>query len=295
MSIRTILAPISGQYDPDDTGSQDEIVLETAFNVGRTFDAHVEVLCIESQPPPSGNQIAEWLPGLGAAELFEVIEAQSEKRQQRANALFRTMAARFSAPQGGRPGANVGFSARFVERLGELHEYAARRARVHDLVVAGTPPAESGSSISPLLQSLIRESGRPVLIAPRHASLALGGGAAVAWNGTTEASRALAFSLDFLQRAESVTVLNVVEDGMPDPSEGDAVEYLAWHGIRSRAKVLDADGRSAGDVLLAAMEELGAGLLAMGGYTRSSLDRLFYRGATRAVLRRAEVGVLMVD
>ena len=141
LPIRTILAPISGQYDPDETGSQDGIVLETAFNLGRAFDAHVEVLCIESQPPPSGNQIAEWLPGLGAAELFEIIEAQSEKRQERANALFRTMLSRFEVPQSARPGGNVGFSARFVERLGELHEHAARRARVQDLVVAGTPPA----------------------------------------------------------------------------------------------------------------------------------------------------------
>lgn len=295
MSIRTILAPISGQYDPEETGSQDQIVLETAFNIGRAFEAHVEVLCIESQPPPTGNQIAEWLPGLGAAELFEIIEAESEKRQERASDLFRAMVSRYEVAQSARPSASVGFSARFVERLGELHEYAARRARVHDLVVAGTPPAESGSPLSPLLLSLVRETGRPVMIAPRQGALDVNGGAAVAWNGTMEASRALAFSLPFLQRAGQVTVLNVMENGPPDPSEGDVVDYLAWHGIEARAKLLETGGRSAGEVLLSAMEEIGADLLTMGGYTRGSLDRLFYRGATRPVLRRAEVAVLMVD
>ena len=295
MSIRTILAPISGQYDPDETGSQDEIVLETALNVGQAFNAHIEVLCIESQPPPSGNQIAEWLPGLGAAELFDLIEAESEKRQERASALFRKMVSRFEVPQSARPGGNVGFSARFVERLGELHEHAARRARVHDLVIAGTPPGESGAPLSPLLHSLIRETGRPVLIAPRKGAISVDGGVGVAWNGTMEAARALAFSLPFLLRAKQVTVLNVVENGLPDPSEGDVVDYLAWHGVDASAKVLKAEGRSSGDALLAALEDIGAGLLAMGGYTRSSLDRLFYRGATRPVLQRADVAVLMVD
>lgn len=49
MSIKKILIPLSGQYDPADPESLDKPALVTAFNVGRHLNAHVEVFCIEAE------------------------------------------------------------------------------------------------------------------------------------------------------------------------------------------------------------------------------------------------------
>ena len=50
MSVRRILVPLSGQYSPNDPVSLEFPALETGFLVGRKFDAHVEVFCIEAEP-----------------------------------------------------------------------------------------------------------------------------------------------------------------------------------------------------------------------------------------------------
>ena len=47
--MRQILVPLSGQFDRDDPEALDVPALKTAFTLARSFDAHVEVFCMEAE------------------------------------------------------------------------------------------------------------------------------------------------------------------------------------------------------------------------------------------------------
>ena len=50
------------------------------------------------------------------------------------------------------------------------------------------------------------ESGRPVLIVPPQPPATLGERIAIAWNGTTDTARSIAFAMPLLMRAEDVVI-----------------------------------------------------------------------------------------
>ena len=48
MPVRKILVPLSGQHEPNSPESLELPALETGLMLGRQFDDHVEVFCIEA-------------------------------------------------------------------------------------------------------------------------------------------------------------------------------------------------------------------------------------------------------
>ena len=141
----------------------------------------------------------------------------------------------------------------------------------------------------------MRDTGRPVLICSKTTSETFGRCVAVAWNGSTEASRAVAMATDFLVAAEDVVVLSINEAGPIEPNAESLVDFLWWHGIRARSITLDGTAVSAGDMLLEQIGEASADMLVMGAYTRDRIRRLIFGGVTGPVLSQATLPVLMVD
>src|SRR3546814_2284506 len=145
------------------------------------------------------------------------------------------------------------------------------------------------------LETVLFESGRPILIAPPHAPSELGGNVVIAWNGGTETARAIAFAMPLLAEARTITVLEV-EGGMgPGPSADDVVGNLARNGIAAGTKIVSGkrSARDAGRVILEECRTAGADLLVKGGYTQSRLRQMIFGGATSEMLRAAELPVLM--
>ena len=79
------------------------------------------------------------------------------------------------------------------------------------------------------LNSVLMQSGRPVLVVPPGDGASVFRQIALFWNGSTEATRAVAGALPFLTRAERVTVLRVEEEEWFAPTD-DLEVYLARHG-----------------------------------------------------------------
>jgi nucleotide-binding universal stress UspA family protein len=118
---------------------------------------------------------------------------------------------------------------------------------------------------------------------------------AVAWNGSIEASRAVAFAMSYLAAAEKVTILSVEEGRTSGPSGEELVAYLQCHGINATSRVLaDAGGRGAGQALLSEVAAVGADMMVMGAYSRSRMRRLIFGGVTSEVLNKTEIPVLMM-
>jgi nucleotide-binding universal stress UspA family protein len=65
------------------------------------------------------------------------------------------------------------------------------------------------------------------------------------------------------------------------------------NGIAAEPITLPAGKRNAGEVILAKAEELGCDLVVKGAYTQSRLRQMIFGGATRHILAKASVPVLM--
>lgn len=295
MTIRKILVPLSGQYDPADPEALEEPALETALIVARRLNAHVEVFCIEAEPSEAHGHLAPWIPRLAVEQLLDTIEEESDKRRERARALFEAVTLRFKAPRISKPDREAGFSVNLLEQAGDIGGSLSIRGRLADLIVTACPPLERDGGVPPLLSVALRETGRPVLISREAASETFGERVAVAWNGSAEASRAVGLAMDFLTRAEEVVLISVREDGPFQPSNNGLAEYLEWHGVRSRTISVDGSAQSAGPLVIEHVEESGADMLVMGAYTRDRVGRVIFGGVTGAVLNRMTVPVLMVD
>jgi nucleotide-binding universal stress UspA family protein len=115
----------------------------------------------------------------------------------------------------------------------------------------------------------------------------------VAWNGSTETARTLAFSMPFLERAQSVQVVSV-EGGMtPGPSGEELAVALQRHGIAAIARHVVARGRQPGEIFLAEAKAIGADLMVKGAYTQSRLRQLIFGGATRHIIMEATIPVIL--
>ncbi len=295
MAIRKILVPLSGQHDPEDPESLELPALETGFVLGRKFDCHVEVFCIEAERSTTRTHLAPWIPGAAVDELLETIDKENEQRRQRARALFDAVSARFAPLSLSQPDDNSGFSANFVERVGEVRGSLAVRGRLADLIVTARLPPASDDGRPLMLEVALRETGRPVLICSATTGETFGHRVAVAWNGSAEASRAVAMAMDFFAAAEDVVVISVNEAGPFEPNAENLVNFMRWHGVSARSITLDDTSGSAGELLLEQVTEAGADMLVMGAYTRDRLRSLVFGSVTGTVLARATLPVLMVD
>jgi nucleotide-binding universal stress UspA family protein len=179
---------------------------------------------------------------------------------------------------------------------GEAATVLGSHARLADLVVLPRPDEDDlGVLGGHRIESTLLVVGRPVLLVPLAAPAAtFPVKALVAWNGSREGARALTDALPLLARAKSVTVLTCGPAGNGAAAHGAAaVAYLARHGVKAGAVHATTDDHRVGDVILARAKKAGADLVVMGAYGRARLAEFVLGGATRAVLAKAGMCVLM--
>jgi nucleotide-binding universal stress UspA family protein len=173
----------------------------------------------------------------------------------------------------------------------------AHQARAADLVVLPLPGEDDvGILGGHAVEATLLAVGRPILLVPEKGlPAAFPRKVLVAWNGSREAARALTDSLPLLARAKSVHVFTAGPAGDEGPvhSAKAAIGYLACHQVQAEALHATATDDRVGDTILARAGRLGADLLVMGAYGRPRFAELVLGGATRAILRRAAMPVLM--
>ncbi|MEI7037415.1 universal stress protein [Fulvimonas yonginensis] len=127
---------------------------------------------------------------------------------------------------------------------------------------------------------------------PAHFSRVL-----VAWDGSTEATRAIHAALPFLQEARRVVLL---DGGHRHVQEGEAYAprfepflYLARHEIEPDPMCVGIPAHVAGASLLKKAEQVGADLVVMGAFGHSRLRERVLGGATRHVLCHARMPIFL--
>jgi nucleotide-binding universal stress UspA family protein len=173
-------------------------------------------------------------------------------------------------------------------------------ARLSDLTVVPMPEGGYFNQLDShwYLEAALFDSGRPILVLPhgyRSPGVGAFGTVVVAWDSTRAAARALADAMPILRLAKSVRVLTVTNEKTiaPEPPPLEIVSHLAAHDIRVAYDAVDADGRTAATVIVDYLQKRSGDLLVMGGYGHSRLREFVLGGATKHMLERLPVPVLM--
>jgi len=173
------------------------------------------------------------------------------------------------------------------------------QARYSDLVVVSQTDADDKFSrvVSDLPEYLMLNCARPVLVVPYAGRFDnVGRRALIAWDGSTEATRAIANAMPLLKRAKNVTLVvfnsSARYDVHGEQPGADIALYLARHKVKvevlSQTTTIDV-----GNSLLSLSSDLGTDLIVMGGYGHTRFRELLLGGVTKTVLNTMTVPVLM--
>lgn len=281
MPIRTILVPLG-----DAAGAN--AALGTAFNLAKTFKAHVDVLHLREDPTES---VSDFVGESVSPQLVqEVIDSAAKRAERTARQLskgFEDAVAKARVEVSDSTAAKDKATASFAEVTGYADHVLQTRGRVSDLIVAKRPRSGADVSARSIAEASLMETGRPVLLAPSTARTNLGTSVAIAWNGSVEASTAVAAALPFLIRAKRVTAISVMEGKDDDYNLDGLVRYLRWHGIRAKANAVRTRSDDTGKAVATAASRAKADLLVMGAYTHSRVREMILGGVTSHMLTGA--------
>jgi nucleotide-binding universal stress UspA family protein len=165
--------------------------------------------------------------------------------------------------------------------------------RVFDVIAVGRPGNGLQAPRKATLEAALFESGRPLLIAPPGAPKKLGECILIAWNGSSETARTVAFAMPLLLAAQDVPIVMIPGTRLPGPSDEQLAKSLRRHGIRARTVPICDGSKTQGGAVLDTAAALGADLLIKGGYTQSRLRQMIFGSATGQILAEANLPIFM--
>ncbi|HEY9549481.1 MAG TPA: universal stress protein [Kiloniellaceae bacterium] len=281
--MKTILLPVEDHPSA-------ESAIDTAVQLALLFGSYVEGFALTSDPPllVSADAFS------GAIITTDPDPRSLDERARGCRALFESrMQARglrhFSDDL---QGPSVGWL-HSDNGSGMGRPFLGSYGRVFDLTVVSRPQSASDRPRMATLEAALFESGRPVLLAPPTPLGTLGENILIAWNGTPEAARTVAFALPLLRPARQVTVVTLEGGQVPEPDGERLARYLRLNGIVCQVRRVDPGSDSRGAAFLAEAARLGSDLMIKGAYTQSRLSQMIFGGATRHIVTEAAIPVLL--
>ena len=260
--------------------------LQTALLLARRFDSYIEGFALQ---PGISQLLAVDMGGSIATESFR---QESIEEAKKAKAMFEAFMQEQGVPRSSQAASGLSFS--WLDDAPEGEDIVGSYGRVFDLIVLSRPDATSLGRHHRALESGLFESGRPILLSPPSPPKQIATNVLIAWNGSTEQTRAIAFAMPLLQQAERVKVLTIPGGaGVPGPSGEQLTRSLQRNGIPATPLMVELDGRSTGETILAAAASQDCDLLIKGAYTQSRLRELIFGGATRHILANATLPVFL--
>ncbi|MDF1619073.1 universal stress protein [Pseudothioclava nitratireducens] len=258
--------------------------LETAIGLARREDAHLDVMCMGVDRTQTGYYYA------GATAFVQ--QETMDRAQDDARKIEAAVTERLKAE-------DIRWAAEaVVSQIGAIASAVGLRARFADLVVAGLPYGEGrGPEVEAVVEAALFEGHAPVLIVPDGYTGAVSGKrVVVAWNQSSEAMNAIRKALPELKAANlvDITIIDPPAHG-PERSDpgGQLSQMLSRHGIHAEVSVLAKTLPRVSDVLNRHVRDTKADLVVMGAYGHSRFREAILGGATRSMLEKATVPVLM--
>ncbi len=278
-------------------GKSDESVFSTALAAARPLNGHLTFFHVPSDPGGAAHYTrhVDYARGMAMTGTFHQLQEQAKARSAAALAHFKGFCAGEHIATSNRPElvGKLAVSASWLEQLDEAPSRLQRAAHHHDLVVVARPSQGNGQPAN-IVEQLLIDGGRPVLIASPQARRSLGGTIVVGWKETAESARALGAALPILAVARRVVIVGIDEGDVELPAAlDDLAHQLKWNGAKAEARWLKPHG-SAAEQLARTARELDADLLVMGAYGHGRMREMVFGGCTRQFLDDAERPVLMM-
>ncbi|MFJ6327529.1 MULTISPECIES: universal stress protein [unclassified Rhizobium] len=168
-------------------------------------------------------------------------------------------------------------------------ETLAEISRAYDLSII-----EASETMMPLLEKLLFESGRPLVLFPAKHVCGRVDTVAIAWDGSAPLSTALTGARLFLAGASKVILISITDDGsMNEKARARYAEVLRNSGLDVEVVVARANGREVAVAIQSAARALHADLLVAGAYGHSRIREFALGGVTRSLLSDLEMPVLV--
>ncbi len=273
---RNILVNIPTEHSP-------RSVIDGAISLATRCQARLDAVA-------AGHEIVN-MPFLaeGGAAIAAISEAEHEKAMERARAALSLFEAEAKL-------AGIACSCRAIaEMQADAAAVIGATSRLYDLAIVAQPEFDRDSFDNTLAQTILFQSGGPVLFIPyifRGALQARRIG--ICWDGSRLAARALRDAMPLLERAEAITVLTINPGSVPDDaSAAQLVRCLSRLGVPTRTVDITNNGTSVQASLLSLATDESLDLLVMGGYSHSRLRETVFGGVTREMLETMTVPTLM--
>lgn len=277
MSFKTVLAVFSG------TEEVDRIISYIGPLIAK-WEAHL--IGVHSEPAASVFATPEGFPDAS------YLQAAIERSQQRAAEC--KQAAEKACRQ---TGIEIEWR-NYQSESGDNARSALSSAYRADLVVAMQPDPGSDSDTYTNVETLLFDTGRPVLLVPYagrpSASVER---VIIAWNGRRESARAVFDSLPFLIGAKEVEVFIVDPTDTRDQSApyagSEIAATIARHGVNVKVVIEKSAGVPIGSLIENRVSDSGADLVVMGAYGHSRLREIIFGGTTKTLLESMPAMTLM--
>jgi nucleotide-binding universal stress UspA family protein len=242
-----------------------EAALERPFALAALHDAQLTALVFPIETTLAEANLPSWDLAKREEEAVAQVIAAAQRRGIRCEARARSS---------------------FAHGIGEV---MADHLRVSDLGLIGLPRAP-GAGQSMLIGAAVVDGGRPVLLAPAAAPLALPPKRVViAWDATPAAVRAVHGAMPFLRTAAETLVVTVSDDkALRQGQSGiELCRLLARHGARASFAAEQKSGRGVLGALVAKAREVEGAMLVMGAVRHAPLHNLVFGSATTDLLDAA--------
>lgn len=277
MQYKTIVVVIRGEEDGNRV--MNAITPFVIANEAHLIGVHAETSALAYMP----------VAGIGAATYDEAIIEANRERMEALEAWFNDYCEK--------QGISHEFRG-FENYMGDSAVSAISSAYSCDLIVAQQfDPSSPGDSANDL-ETLIFETGRPVLLIPYTCAKPMEfNKVLVAWKDSKETTRAVFDSLPFLKQAKSVEIF--VVDGEEDAEKSammNAAEIAASldrHGIAVNIRNEKSSGIPVSAVVENRQSDIKADLLVMGAYSRPRIAEKIFGGMTYTILNSMISPVLL--
>ena len=265
-----------------DASPEDEIRLGHAETLATLFGAHLTGIYTNMLP-----EAIAYSAEVGASAIYELEQRLRQQGEVRAKTLTERFT-RLAVPN----------ELRKIEDLpGFLRHGVAREARWADLFVATCPREADDRQWGGMVESVLFESGHGVYLAPPGTrardeirSIVVG------WVDSREAAKAVTEALPLLRAATTVHIVGVKEsakDAGGFAPLSDIAAHLARHGVATTVDIAPASDNSVASVLLDEAHRVSADLIVTGAYGHSRFREWLLGGATRELLRKSDIPLLM--
>lgn len=282
--IHSIVVPVRGD------GKGDNVFAHAATLAAR-YNAHIKVAHCRPRAEdlmPYGIAITAPLRKLLLSQSADVADQVEQGMRQELETLAQDMGVVMS------DNAISGkASASWVEEQGRQVDVIKRHGRIADLICVAKPDVDRNLGANTLKAALFN-TGRPVMMCPPAdtAPKTLCQKIAIGWNGSAEASRAVAMTMGIIESASEVTILSAGTEINGADSES-LVAYLALRGIKASIVRFEAK-RKIGKELLKQSTAVSADTLIMGAYSDSHERETIFGGNTQYVVDNAETPIVFV-